>query len=426
MSLTVSFPRDGREIATGSLTSVCCRFVPGQSARIDAHPGRSPRATLRTGDAVSMKTELPATADDPPGHGLGACAGRRFASSTPGFSYEPSNPTADSPAGWATAISTTPVLHCERWRFWASCMATWPSGPWQFLRSRLQRPEKLIDHMSLVFGAALLDAAAGLDVYGPARRRLERPRSPPQLMELRREDGGFAKGAGRSGQQHLLHVPVAAVPGIDRAAMLEDHKGIVDFIMSQRDAELGGFREIRVSKRAGTNPTAAAIGVLRMLDALDDDIRHSTADFLADMQDDDGGLLANSRIPLADVLSTFTGMLTLADLDRMDAINTSDALHFVHSVQQAEGGFLGAAWDEACDVEYTFYGLGCLALLSWRRIETRPCGTLHHVLPADAHTASAFEFSSPSGRSPHGRFDGHLLPIPLPGSHRMTGPPDTG
>ena len=36
----------------------------------------------------------------------------------------------------------------------------------RFLQSRLQPREKLIDHMSLVYGAALLDASAGLDVYG--------------------------------------------------------------------------------------------------------------------------------------------------------------------------------------------------------------------------------------------------------------------
>ena len=31
---------------------------------------------------------------------------------------------------------------------------------------------------------------------------------------------------------------------------------------------------------------------------------------------------------------------------------------------QPAGGFFAAAWDTAADVEYTFYGLGCLALLA--------------------------------------------------------------
>ena len=112
------------------------------------------------------------------------------------------------------------------------------------------------------------------------------------------------------------------------------------------------------------HPSVAAIGALRILDALDDDIRDSTADFLSEMQDLDGGLLANSRIPIADILSTFTGTLTLADLDELDAIRTTPAFRFVQSLSRPEGGFLAAHWDEACDVEYTFYGLGCLSLLS--------------------------------------------------------------
>jgi len=35
------------------------------------------------------------------------------------------------------------------------------------------------------------------------------------------------------------------------------------------------------------------------------------------------------------------------------------------SLERLEGGFLGGVWDEDTDVEYTFYGLGSLAVL-WR------------------------------------------------------------
>ncbi|MCP3695293.1 MAG: beta-hydroxylase, partial [Planctomycetaceae bacterium] len=119
-----------------------------------------------------------------------------------------------------------------------------------------------------------------------------------------------------------------------------------------------------VSKRAGTNPTAAAIGVLRILGEIDDTCREETIDFLADMQVDEGGLRANTRIPIGDILSTFTGILTLRDLGAIDQIDTSHALQYVHSLQQPEGGSLGAEWDQVCDVEYSFYGMGALALLN--------------------------------------------------------------
>jgi geranylgeranyl transferase type-2 subunit beta len=39
-------------------------------------------------------------------------------------------------------------------------------------------------------------------------------------------------------------------------------------------------------------------------------------------------------------------------------------MRYASSLEQTSGGFLGAAWDEVCDVEYTFYGLGTIALLT--------------------------------------------------------------
>jgi geranylgeranyl transferase type-2 subunit beta len=48
----------------------------------------------------------------------------------------------------------------------------------------------------------------------------------------------------------------------------------------------------------------------------------------------------------------------------LSRINVDQAFHYVKSLEQSEGGFLGGAWDEATDVEYTFYGLGSLAILN--------------------------------------------------------------
>jgi geranylgeranyl transferase type-2 subunit beta len=140
---------------------------------------------------------------------------------------------------------------------------------------------------------------------------------------------------------------------------------IVAFLLSQR-ADEGGFREIRASKRAGTNPTAAAIASLHILGALDEQSREETIDFLVDMQTDEGGLRANTRIPIADLLSTFTGLLTLQDLGGDSEIDLTHLRQYVVSLERPEGGFHGAAWDGAHDVEYSFYGLGCLGLLAER------------------------------------------------------------
>jgi geranylgeranyl transferase type-2 subunit beta len=231
-----------------------------------------------------------------------------------------------------------------------------------FLRQRMAGKESLIDRLSLVYGAAVLEVSAGIDVLTEPSGVAWKQDLAEHLDALRCPDGGFAKGAGgMASSTYHTFLALLCLQLIGRP--VRDPEAIVGFLRSQQASE-GGFREIRVGKRAGTNPTAAAIGALRILGAIDEQMADTTADFLAEMQDNDGGLLANARIPLADLLSTFTGLFTLADLDRLDALDLPAARQFVRSLAHAEGGFLAAVWDEVRDVEYTFYGLGALSLLA--------------------------------------------------------------
>lgn len=230
-----------------------------------------------------------------------------------------------------------------------------------FLRSRLGNRESIVDFFSLIYGAMLVDSAAGINVFADAPANW-RESVADFLATLRRDDGGFAKGIeGAASSTYHTFLVLLCLELIERP--VSQPEKIVAFLQTQR-ADEGGFREIRASKRAGTNPTAAAIAALRMLGALDDETRLDTIDFLVDMQTDEGGLRANTRIPIADLLSTFTGLLTLEDLGGRDEIDLAHARRFVASLEQPAGGFHGAAWDPAHDVEYSFYGLGCLALLS--------------------------------------------------------------
>lgn len=236
-----------------------------------------------------------------------------------------------------------------------------------FLRSRLTGRESIVDFLSLIYGAALLESAAGIDLFADSPDSW-RDAVAAAMADLRRDDGGYAKGPeGMASSTYHTFLVLLCLQLIERP--LPEPERIVKFIMSQQ-ADEGGFREIRASKRAGTNPTAAAIGALRILDALDDDIRESTIDFLCEMQTDEGGLRANTRIPIADLLSTFTGTLTLMDLGGADEIDLGAALRFAQSLELEQGGFHGAIWDTADDVEYSFYGLGCLALLSGHKPAT--------------------------------------------------------
>lgn len=231
----------------------------------------------------------------------------------------------------------------------------------EFLRSRLSGRESIVDFLSLIYSAMLVEAASGQIVFdgAPANWR----DSVSQALErLRRPDGGYAKGPeGAISSTYHTFLVLLCRELIERP--LPDAERVIEFLHSQR-ADGGGFREIKASKRAGTNPTAAAIGTLHILGALSPAIREETIDFLAEMQTDEGGLRANTRIPIPDLLSTFTGCLTLLDLDAGDAVDAREASRFARAMECSEGGFRGGEIDPGHDVEYTFYGLGCLALFS--------------------------------------------------------------
>ena len=229
-----------------------------------------------------------------------------------------------------------------------------------YLRGRLSGRETIVDFLSLIYAAHLLDAAAGIDIFATASGDW-RAAVATAMESLRRDDGGYAKGPeGSASSTYHTFLVLICLQLLERE--MDRPQEAISFLLSQRGDD-GGFREIRAQKRAGTNPTAAAIAALNILDGLTDDIREETIDFLVDMQTDEGGLRANTRIPIADLLSTFTGCLTLTDLGALDEIDVAAAHRYGMSLELPDGGFHGAAWDTASDVEYTFYGLATQAIL---------------------------------------------------------------
>lgn len=235
-----------------------------------------------------------------------------------------------------------------------------------YLRGKIHDREPLVDFLSLIFSASLLDASAGIDVFadqGPTWR----DRIADDLEQFRRDDGGFARsreGAASSTYQSFLIILALQLLG----RPIRDPARLAEFVLSQQ-REDGGFVELRVMRSSGTNPTAAAVSLLRIVsqqsgkDCLTEKIRNAAGQFLADRQTTEGGLAANTRIPVADVLSTFTGTLTLAELGLLCHIDTGRAGRFVESMAQPDGSFIAAAWDDGADVEYTFYGLAAMGLL---------------------------------------------------------------
>lgn len=235
----------------------------------------------------------------------------------------------------------------------------------EFLKGQLAQQAAIIDFLSLLYGALLLETSAGIDLFAgiPAGWQA---RVADAIEQFRRDDGGYAmsaEGASSSTYYTFLVLLCRELIGHGVDPESEERTRLVNFILS-RQRDDGGFVEKGPMRRSGTNPTAAAVGVLRILEAVDPAIREDVVEFIAERQTDEGGLAANTRIPFADVLSTFTGLLTLSDLEGLDAVDVPFARQFVESMQAEHGGFRAGELDQVADVEYTFYGLGSLALLA--------------------------------------------------------------
>ena len=242
-----------------------------------------------------------------------------------------------------------------------------------FLRRQMSRRMTVVDLMSLIFAAAILEIAAGEVVIGEDEHWSDR--MVDLMQSMRTEDGGFAKTPeGRAGSTYQTFLSTLCFELLQRPVPEPDR--VAAFLDGQR-REDGGYLEIRAAKRAGVNPTAAAVGTLRCIDRFDGDAFAGTADFLLSRQNADGGFSANTRIPFSDLLSTFTGLWTLVDggvapdrsvskgagryAESMSRLGR-EAVDGVKSVDGG-GGFVGFELDEVTDVEYTFYGLGVMSLV---------------------------------------------------------------
>lgn len=228
-----------------------------------------------------------------------------------------------------------------------------------FLRTRLDKREGIVDLISLIFGAAICEMSVGAQVIGD-EDQLWVDNVAHLLESLRTDDGGFAKSPeGRAGSTYQTFLSVLCLELMGQQPNSPER--VLEFLAKQAHQD-GGYLEIRAAKRAGVNPTAAAIGTLKTLGALQQIDLTATIDFLAEMQSDEGGLTANTRIPFADLLSSCTGMITLDDLGARDIVDVAAVRRYAESMQAPGGGFTGFALDHVADVEYTFYGIAALAL----------------------------------------------------------------
>ena len=124
----------------------------------------------------------------------------------------------------------------------------------------------------------------------------------------------------------------------------------------------GGYVELSPLRYSGTNPTAAAVGLLSLLDVPLPE-KQKTVEFLCQCQRPTGGFQAHAKILISDLLSSFSALLALHDLDAVDRIDRPALRNFVSSLRSPDGGFFGMLSDQQSDVEYTFYGMALEAML---------------------------------------------------------------
>jgi geranylgeranyl transferase type-2 subunit beta len=183
-----------------------------------------------------------------------------------------------------------------------------------------------------------------------------------KLESSRTSDGGYAKSSeGTLGSTYQSFLVTMTYELLSRQPPKPRRLGQFLF---DRQRDDGGFVEIAPMKTSGTNPTAAAAVLLRRLGFADEQLTMDLREFLKQVWSPEGGFQANTRIPFADGLSTFTGLLIAQDFGLAESLDLPAIKAFI--TQQLEfpsGGFRGASWDEQADVEYTFYGLGVLGLL---------------------------------------------------------------
>lgn len=218
-----------------------------------------------------------------------------------------------------------------------------------------------IDLMNWLNTAMALQAFGGPDLLAQADDDWA-DQVAAKLEQVRVKDGGYAKSPeGAAGSTYHSFLVTLTLELLGQSPPRPN--ALVQFLYD-RQRDDGGFVEIAPMKNSGTNPTAAAVGTLSILGGLDDDLKRDIRDFLRDVWSSEGGFQANRRITFADGLSTFTGLLTVQDLGIDDLVSPLAIRRLMTEwLEFPTGGFRGASWDDQADVEYSFYGLGVLALL---------------------------------------------------------------
>ena len=183
------------------------------------------------------------------------------------------------------------------------------------------------------------------------------------IETFRSADGGYHASPGSPrGTAYGCFLALGAAE--DLAADLPDASGLARCLDSLRTAD-GGYANEPAAAVASTPATAAAVTVLAVLGW---PVPPETIAWLRARARPSGGFLAAPQAPIPDLLSTATALhaLAVAGAPPLDSSAQAACGEFVRGLQASDGGFRGHWADDACDIEYTFYGLLALGHLGTR------------------------------------------------------------
>lgn len=210
-------------------------------------------------------------------------------------------------------------------------------------------PTELVDIFSLLNARRLLERQ-GLAVT------VDEAHCRAAIQRQHREEGGYGLRGGMAYGTFLAALSLRLL-GQDEPLTAAD----VAAVAALQQPE-GGFAQ-DPGGASQTNSTAAALAVLLMENALDEQAGQRAVEYLARQQHPSGGFRSHDGAP-PELLSTFTALSTLAFLDHGANVDLANIARFVKSCTNSSGGFGAHAADPEVDVEYTYYGTGTLALLA--------------------------------------------------------------
>ena len=224
----------------------------------------------------------------------------------------------------------------------------------QYASSLSAPPRDMIECFCLLYIRRLVAERAGIERSDEGYSEIMEA-----LGRSRAADGGYARFPG--GEATLYHTFLAALCAELSELNFPGAKEAAAFVESRRCAG-GGYAESGKDGDGATNSTAAATALLSLSAVMPP--RDAAVEFLASMQRPEGGFAACAGASEPDLLSTFTAAVALAGIGALGRVKLAPIARFAHALQAPGGGFRGCVADAAPDVEYTYYGLGTLALLA--------------------------------------------------------------